>query len=119
MPPRVWLPGLDKAIVTQRKVRSYLLALDHSAGQYKALWLMAHGFRLEAWESVAAAIKDHAATYQVADVKTSAFGRSYVIDGPLLTPDGRNPLMRAVWFIELGDDAPRLVTVYPLRRRRT
>ena len=113
------LPGLDKAIVAQHKVTNYLLALDHSAGQYKALWLMAHGFRIETWEAVAAAIKDHAATHEVAHVKASAFGRSYVIDGTLMTPDGRNPLIRAVWFIEQGDDAPRLVTVYPLRRRST
>ncbi len=117
MPPGVRLPGIDKAVVTRRKIRSYLLALDHPTGQYKAHWLMAHGFRLEGWISVATAIKEHAAAHEVADVKTSAFGRSHVIDGSLMTPDGRNPLTRAIWFIEIGDDAPKLVTVYPLRRR--
>ena len=38
----VRLPGLDKAVVTERKAPRYLLAVDHPTGRHKALWLMAH-----------------------------------------------------------------------------
>jgi hypothetical protein len=34
----------------------------------------------------------------------------------LVALDGRNPLVRAVWFIETGEAIPRLVTAYPLER---
>jgi len=38
-----------------------------------------------------------------------------VIEGVLVTPDGRDPLVRSVWFIEAGVDEPQFVTVYPRR----
>ena len=31
-------------------------------------------------------------------------------------PDGREPAVRSVWFIEAGGEVPRLVTAYPLER---
>jgi hypothetical protein len=109
------LPGLDDAIIAERKIIRYLLALEHAAGRHKALWLLAHGFRADAWGMLAAAIRHHAETHEVARVEDSPFGKRYVIEGSLVTPDGRNPLVRTVWFIEEGDDRPQLVTAYPLR----
>jgi hypothetical protein len=41
----------------------------------------------------------------------------YIIDGILITPDGRNPMVRSVWFIETGEITPRFVTAYPAGRR--
>jgi Domain of unknown function (DUF6883) len=38
--------------------------------------------------------------------------------GSMVSPDGRNPLMRTVWILEKGEDAPRLVTAYPLQEAR-
>jgi hypothetical protein len=39
--------------------------------------------------------------------------KSYTIRGLLDTPDERNPTIVVVWFIEKGEDVPRLVTAYP------
>ena len=50
-------------------------------------------------------------------VKVYADAR-YAIDGPLESPDGRNPLVRTVWMLEKGSTAPRLITAYPLEERR-
>ena len=36
---------------------------------------------------------------------------------PLETPDGRDPLVLAVWFIRSGEEIPRFVTAYPVGRR--
>ena len=47
--------------------------------------------------------------------KKSSFGVKYVIDGPLQTPDGRNPSVRAIWFVETGEKQPRFVTAYLLK----
>ncbi|HUF46630.1 MAG TPA: hypothetical protein VMM93_02380, partial [Vicinamibacterales bacterium] len=35
------------------------------------------------------------------------------LSGKLIAPDGRTPLVRSVWFIERGEDVPRLVTAFP------
>jgi hypothetical protein len=35
------------------------------------------------------------------------------VSGALETPDGRNPLVRTVWFVGFDDLRPRLVTAYP------
>ena len=40
--------------------------------------------------------------------------RTYVVEGTLPTPDGRNPRVRAIWFIREGEHRPRLVTAYPV-----
>ena len=112
------LPGLFRATVPERKAVRYLLARNHPTGRYKALWLFSHGFSTEDWEVLASALRRHAATHQVARIEDSVFGKCYVIEGSLMTPDGRNPLARSVWFIESGDNRPQLVTVYPLRGRQ-
>jgi hypothetical protein len=49
--------------------------------------------------------------------EASPFGTRYVIEGIISTPDGRAPFIRAVWFIETGEQIPRFVTAYPLQRR--
>ena len=42
------------------------------------------------------------------------FGQKFVVEGPLGTPDSRDPAVRAVWFIETGESQPRFVTAYPV-----
>ncbi|HRF96703.1 MAG TPA: hypothetical protein PLZ51_15960, partial [Aggregatilineales bacterium] len=42
------------------------------------------------------------------------FGINYVIEGMLMTPDGRNPQVRVIWTIDVNSDIPRLVSAYPL-----
>ena len=111
------LPGQSKAIVTKRKASKYLLARDHPTGRHKALWLTEHGFQAAAWHVLAAALVRHAREHDVARVEDSPFGKRYVVEGRIVTPDGRDPIVRSVWFIEAESNVPRLVTVYPLRRR--
>jgi hypothetical protein len=37
----------------------------------------------------------------------------YFLDGQIETPNGKTPLVRTVWIVDLGLDTPRLVTAYP------
>ena len=66
----------------------------------------------------AEALRSHGAICEVAKVENSPFGVRYILEGELATPDGRNPVVRSVWFIERGEYAPKLVTVYPVGRKR-
>ncbi|MDD4890933.1 MAG: hypothetical protein PHU85_13510 [Phycisphaerae bacterium] len=112
------LPNLDRAIVAQRKIVDYLLCPTHRVGGSKARWFFQFGFRASEWQSLEAALRWHAAIHEVAEIESSPFGLRYIIDGWLETPDGRRPAVRAVWFIDAGENVPRFVTAHPLPRSR-
>ncbi|HEV7374892.1 MAG TPA: hypothetical protein VGN95_09260 [Pyrinomonadaceae bacterium] len=40
-------------------------------------------------------------------------GKKYIIDDMIEMPSGKSPVVRTVWIIDRGEDAPRLVTAYP------
>jgi len=48
-----------------------------------------------------------------AQAEPSAYGTRYRVDGPLTSPDRRNPLVSSVWIILDGETAPRFVTAFP------
>jgi len=103
------------AVVDKRKIIEYLLSFNHPSGRDKAVFFHSLGFRLQAWQVLSAALVRHAKENTIWDKKKSSFGVKYVIDGPLQTPDGRNPSVRAIWFVETGEKQPRFVTAYPLK----
>ncbi len=109
------LPNHTQALVAESKITDYLLSLTHPRGQHKARFFMRFGFSPVAWQVLADALRQHAADHEVVRVDDTPFGTLYVIEGALLTPDGRAPMIRTVWFIEHGEDTPRLTTAYPLK----
>ena len=111
------LPNHERAIVAREKLTDYLLSLTPEDGRPKALFFIGVGFSIGQWESLASALRRHAAAHEVAVVGETVFGTRYVIEGILDTPVGMTPLVRAVWFIDSGRELPRLVTAYPIRRR--
>ena len=107
------LPNASKAQVEPSKVFEYLLNEDHPSGSSKALFFRRFGFRRNRWRQFADALRNHALRHEVRDKAESDYGIRYVIEGPLRTPDGRNPMVRTVWIVEDESTIPRLVTVYP------
>jgi hypothetical protein len=57
---------------------------------------------------------DHAERSDVVKNEETIFGQKFIVEGPLTAPDGRTPIVRAVWFIETGELQPRFVTAYPV-----
>ena len=110
------LPNCEHAVVPRAKVVDYLLSDTHRDGQHKAAFFRGFGFALVAWERMAQALREHAAEHDITRVETSSYGQRYIIEGSIRSPDMRNPLIRAIWFVESGEDTPRFVTAYPLRR---
>ena len=109
------LPNVGKAEVPKSKVVNYLLDVTSENGKTKARFFLAFGFTIDAWEAMAEALKHHASSNDVTKIEERPpFGVHYVIEGSLITPDGRNPNVRVVWIIDDGDDIPRLVSAYPL-----
>jgi hypothetical protein len=109
------LPHLENAYVPEAKIVKYLLNLEHKqGGKDKAVFFMRFGFTIEAWEALAQALLAHAAAYEVASMSEKSGVTNYAIEGALDTPDQRQPLVRTVWVLEEGSNAPRFVTAYPL-----
>lgn len=108
------LPHNDRLEIPQRKIVNYLLDLTHPEGRGKAIFFIHFGFSVDKWEDLAFALRKHGSEHDVSKVETSPFGMRYVVEGTLETPDGRNPQVRSVWFVENGKEITRFVTAYAL-----
>jgi len=108
------LPNAHLAIVEREKICDYLLNPDHRFGASKARFFFAFDFRVETWEILANALRKHAQQHEVSKVQETGYGLRYQVDGELRAPDGGRPRVRAVWQVDDGQIAPRLITVYPL-----
>ena len=109
------LPNRREAFVSYEKIALHLLSDGHPFGRHKAVFFRTFGFSGASWQTLAQALREHA-QLEVTNVEETAFGTRYTIEGPLAAPDGRTPLVRTVWFLRPGEENPRFVTAYPLRR---
>jgi hypothetical protein len=108
------LPNAHLAVVEREKIADYLLNPAHRYGASKARFFAQFGFRLEAWQVLAAALREHGQRHEVSRTKETGFGPRYEVEGDLAAPDGRRPRVRTVWQVDHGEIAPRLITAYPL-----
>jgi hypothetical protein len=109
------LPNFHEARIPGPKISAYLLAVDHPSGRGKALFFNSLGFRAEQPADLRHALLQHAADNAVSSVQQTLFGSKYLIDGRIFGPTGTAAEIRSVWFIEIGERSPRLITAYPLR----
>ena len=107
------MPYAGKARVERKKVVEYLLSFSHPDGSSKAEFFSRFGFSVDEWEVLARALKKHGREHVVTVSVRSAHGTRHCVDGPLATPDGRNPQLRTVWILAKGSRAPRLITAHP------
>ena len=109
------LPNARLAVVDERKVADYLLNGSHPDNGGKAQFFHALGYSNADPSQLAAALRGVAVTGNVVSEVRSEHGNKYVVDGQLrsLFERRKDRLVRTVWIVELGDDAPRLVTAYP------
>ena len=108
------MPYCESAVVRPEKITDYLLSAAHPNGRHKAKFFTGFGFFAADWQLLANALVEHAVEHGVANVEPSPFGIRYVIEGKVVSPDLRNPLIRAVWFIETNSNIPYFVTAYPM-----
>jgi hypothetical protein len=71
------------------------------------------------WQTLGTVLHDLARAGEVAKSVESAHGKKYIVDGLIETPIGESPMVRSVWIVDRGLEAPRLVTAYPREERST
>jgi hypothetical protein len=108
------LPNANQALVERGKIVDYLLNLTHRYGANKARFFREFGFRIEEWERMAEAFREHGQACEVARMRETGHGPRFEVEGELACPDGRRPRVRTVWQLDKGEVAPRLITAYPL-----
>lgn len=107
------LPNCHLAIVEQEKIVDYLLNPTHPDNGGKAMFFQKLGFDRNNWSAFATALRVLAGTGAVTKTVESVHGNKYVVDGRMEAPGGTSPLVRSVWIVDRGVQAPRLVTAYP------
>lgn len=113
---RATLPDAGAAFVEPAKLTDYLLNPDHPVGGDKAAFLARFGFRPERWPILEVALLAQARAGVVVGERQTVYGHHYTVEGPLPTPDGRNPIVRTAWVVAWGTRRPRFVTAHPGRR---
>jgi uncharacterized protein DUF6883 len=112
------LPYLENSVVPEKKIKDYLLSTTHRDGKHKAAFFTAIGFTVDDWQELATKLLQHSRDHEVAKIEESPFGKRYVIEGIMETPDGRIIMIRSVWFIDTGESIPRFVTAYPTKEAK-
>ena len=110
------LPNADEVLVPRAKIADYLLSDTHRDGRHKAVFYRRFGFTRANWHELADALKKHALDHEITRDEPSPFGQ-LVIEGIMECPDGRQPMVRSVWFLRAAETIPRFVTAYPIKRR--
>jgi hypothetical protein len=110
----VKLPNWEPAEVPREKVTDYLLSPTHPRGRDKEAFFVHIGFRLQAWEEPADALREYTDRYQLASPTDTRYGTPYAVEGSLRTRSGRMPWVRSAWFIGEVALVPRLVSAYPI-----
>lgn len=107
------LPGVDRAVIDEAKIRDYLLSDAHPVGRFKAAFFIGLGYSIASWQGLAADLQRHAMNNQAVATEASEYGQKYEVRGTLAGPGGKSAVLVAVWIVLRGDDFPRFVTAFP------
>ena len=106
---------MAEVAVNPLKITRYLLCLDNGPeAAAKARFFKRFGFVEARPDLLIAALRQHAAENPICDLWSDEWGIHAEVDGPLRTPDGRDPMIRTSWIRDRDAGAvARLVTAFP------
>ena len=109
------LRNADLAVVDRHKIVDYLLNSAHPDNGGKAQFFESIGFSADRAELLIDALRALAQTGEVVESVESSHGEKHVVDGTVSsqTESSHSRMVRTVWIIDRGLEAPRLVTAYP------
>jgi hypothetical protein len=106
------LPGGERAIVDIRKLRGYCLNPLHLRGRHKAgVFRDAIGIEQVDAEWLRDILLDGVRTKEAVELAQDTYGSRWRVDLPLMR-GGKAAIVRTIWLIRTGTDAPALVTCW-------
>ncbi|MFA6266232.1 MAG: DUF6883 domain-containing protein [Pseudolabrys sp.] len=108
------LPQAERAILAPAKLAGYCLSLSHPRGRHKArVFREALGVGTGDAEWLRQALLAGLSTTDAVELESDAFGTRWLVDVPLRRQD-RQAVVRTVWIVRNGEQAPRFVTCWVL-----
>jgi len=109
------LPNSERAILDIRKLEDYCLNPEHPRGRHKARVFreLLGATRIDgSW--LRDALLDAARNSEAIELAADAFGSRWRIDASV-SRQGKSVMVRTVWIVRTGEQAPRFVTCWVLR----
>src|SRR3954470_20382831 len=108
------LKNADKAIIEDRKIRDYVLDMNHAAGSNKARVIQAAtGLTRVDFSDLINQIKRGILTNEAERIEPIPYGERFRVVMTISGPKGTLRI-RTGWIYRTGEDVPRLATLYPL-----
>lgn len=108
------LPNQEQRWIPDAKIRDYLLNTDTPKGQSRHKFFVRFGFTRADWTVLKTALMEHAVTARIEGARSDQWGTTWRATGPIVTPDGRNPVITAFWIVRTDDPRPQLTSVVPV-----
>jgi hypothetical protein len=106
------LPNAENAIITEAKLRAYLLNPNHPDNAGKARVFQALGYSRDEWQLLASDLREQHLPQDATESRPNREGRTYTIIARLTGPAG-SATIKSVWQIDFGTEVPRFITAYP------
>jgi hypothetical protein len=108
------LPNSERAILDIRKIEDYCLNPEHPRGRHKArLFRELLGATRSDGRWLRDALLDGLQDNEAVALATDAFGSRWRVDVPV-SRHGWSVVVRTVWIVRSGENAPRFVTCWVL-----
>lgn len=107
------LRNADQAIIDPRKVRDYLLSLEHPIGRFKAHFFTRLGFASGMWQDLRDQLQSFALQADAEVSDETDYGQKYIVCGTIVGVAGKKAKVLTVWIVLRGEEVPRFVTAYP------
>lgn len=107
------VPNANNAEIPDRKLISYLLDHNHPQNKGKAAFYEIAGFTKDNSDDLRIALLGHILENEIVKFINTDFGIRYVVEGWMPCPNGKSYPIRSIWFIDNGEEIPKLVTAYP------
>ena len=106
------LPSHFTIEISSQKLTGYLLNMEHPDGRSKAAFLLKNGFGEP--ESLRLALLQLITNHPVTQQRHTIYGTKYVVDGLLISPQGKEVSVRTVWIVLQELSICTFVTAYPI-----
>ena len=102
--------------VSESKLLDYLLNENSQDGSAKAAFFLANGISEKGFAVLEHLLKQQFCKNEPVATLASPFGLKYIFESPIIFPNGKTHLIRAVWIRENYENVIRFVTAYKISR---
>ena len=107
------MPGAERAVVDEAKVRDYLLSTRHPIGRFKATFMAGPGYSHSNWPQLCEDLQVIALNGDAILDSSTPHGQKYRLRTILRGPNGRSVPFTTMWIQRHEETFPRFVTGFP------